>query len=129
MSSVTVRRISCITHGRKVELTPQIATATLVGNAPPVLEDEIVEPAVIAPLPPIEQPHARASRQSQRLQTIPGRSESSGPSVPTSNDATVAPTAKNRKHGKNAPAAITAAEALPPVPRPKRTQTRAADKS
>ena len=111
----------------QTQMPPQIAMATLVGNAPPVLEDEIVEPAIIAPLPPIEQPRACASRQ--RLQTIPGRSESSGPSVPTSNDATVAPTAKNRKRGKNAPAAITAAEALPPVPRPKRTHTRAADKS
>ena len=125
---------------RRTQMPPQIATATLVVNAPPVppivsrcevtqvaAEDEIVEPTVVAPLPPIEQPRARASRQ--RVQAIPGRSESSGPSVPTSNDATVAPTAKNRKRGKNAPAAITAAEALPPVPRPKRTQTRAGDKS
>ena len=52
----------------RTQMPLQIATATLVGNAPPVLEDEIVEPAVIAPLPPIEQPRARASRQ--RLQAI-----------------------------------------------------------
>ena len=86
---------------RRTQMPPQIATATLVVNAPPVppmvsrcevtqvaAEDEIVEPTVVAPLPPIEQPRARASRQ--RVQAIPGRSESSGPSVPTSNDATVA---------------------------------------